>query len=325
MDKDKAKEKDKKEKPKRSWKKLILAGIVFYIFLLAAIALILSPGLETVVVNNAVREYTSLRMTPDQFEQNRTRRRPTVEITEDISIPELPEVIQGLPFIEGGDVIGMIAIESVGIYLPIFYGATHLNLLAGAGTMRPNQIMGRGNYVLAGHHMRDPTLLFGPLMHVEEGHWIQISNGENVYTYRIFERRRIHQSDTWIIDDTEEAIITLFTCDESGYATDFRWMVRGYLVDDSNISQFAGGVTVGGATVVQGDIQITQFASVYLNFREMIHRDMDSQRDLLLWALQVAGIALAVDVLGLILFTGIERKYKEIKKRNEERAKRHLP
>ena len=48
---------------------------------------------------------------------------------------------------------GAIAIPKVNLYLPILLGLSDDSLSTGAGTMRKNQVMGQGNYPLAGHYM----------------------------------------------------------------------------------------------------------------------------------------------------------------------------
>ncbi|MCL2864944.1 MAG: class A sortase [Lachnospiraceae bacterium] len=307
------------DKPKRNWKKIIFAAIVFYIFLFVGIGLIMSPMLETEIVSQAVHRYSVINFSAQELADNHARSRPTVEISEDIAIPELPEIIQNLPEIDRNDIIGFVTIESVGIFLPVFYGATHVNLLAGAGTMRPNQLMGQGNFALAGHHMRDPSLLFGPLLNVREGHWIQLSNGNDVYTYRVFRTELIHQSQVDVIDDTADAIVTLFTCDVPTHGTDFRFLVQGELIDTSEIGHVNITPGIGGVAIAQGQ-EISTFAASFLNYRQRIvttHEELG----MYFWLLQVAGIALAADIVGMLLFLGIERKYQQIKRRNAEKFK----
>lgn len=50
-------------------------------------------------------------------------------------------------------VIGEIAIPDLKINLPIFKGVGNTLLIYGAGTMKDEDIMGQGNYSLAGHNM----------------------------------------------------------------------------------------------------------------------------------------------------------------------------
>ncbi|HZH59858.1 MAG TPA: class A sortase, partial [Metabacillus sp.] len=60
-------------------------------------------------------------------------------------------------------VIGGISIPSVDLNLPIGKGTSSYTLALTAGTMKENQVMGEGNYALAGHHMKREDLLFSPL------------------------------------------------------------------------------------------------------------------------------------------------------------------
>jgi sortase A len=50
-------------------------------------------------------------------------------------------------------VIGSIAILIWVINLPIFRGIGNVELTYGAGTMKPDAVMGKGNYALASHHI----------------------------------------------------------------------------------------------------------------------------------------------------------------------------
>ncbi len=70
--------------------------------------------------------------------------------------------------------IGKISIPELNIELPIFKGLNTQNLTIGAGTMKASQKMGQGNYTLAGHHMKDPNVLFSPLSRAKKGRWSQL-------------------------------------------------------------------------------------------------------------------------------------------------------
>lgn len=60
-------------------------------------------------------------------------------------------------------IIGGIAIHNVKLSLPIYNGLDNTSLLSGAGTMKPDQQMGKRNYALASHSAKDKTILFSPL------------------------------------------------------------------------------------------------------------------------------------------------------------------
>ena len=308
-----SKEKEKREVtvPRHSKGKLIFGALIFYIMLVIGFGLLFSPLLETTLVNATVRQNVSFNFTGEQLAAN-LERQGDINVAEDIAIPELPEVIANIPYVDFHDIIGTISIESVDVYLPIFYGASHINLLSGAGTMLPYQAMGVGNYPLVGHHMRDPSLLFGPIMNVQIGHWIQLNNGVNIYTYRVVRTDLIHQSQVEILDDTRVPTVTLITCDTPTIATDFRFIVQGELIDESSLAEVI--MTPEGLLAT---VETNPYLETYYRVRERnIRGTLPGVRD---WAIRVLGVSFVVLVLGVILFTGIERKYREMKRKNEDK------
>ena len=51
------------------------------------------------------------------------------------------------------NIIGEISIPAIKMTIPIATGVSNTTLALAAGTMRPDQQMGQGNYALAGHNM----------------------------------------------------------------------------------------------------------------------------------------------------------------------------
>lgn len=130
---------------------------------------------------------------------------------------EITSSIRGLIGFDNKSVIGQIIIEDLNMSLPILKGISNSNLLAGAATMVEGQIMGKGNYPLAGHYMKDKNLLFGSLLDIELGTRVKITDKKMVYEYEIY--------DIVIVDDTAfymleqdraytrgKPIISLMTC-----------------------------------------------------------------------------------------------------------------
>ncbi|MFO6497446.1 MULTISPECIES: class A sortase [Bacillus] len=126
-------------------------------------------------------------------------------------------------------VIGRITIKSVDIRLPILKGTTNQNLLFGAATMRPDQKMGEGNYPLAGHHIRQKSLLFGPLLDIKKGARIVITDFKKDYIYSVTSKKVMSEMDAAVVFETKEKQITLITCDKAE-RTDRRLVVKGTLV-----------------------------------------------------------------------------------------------
>lgn len=111
--------------------------------------------------------------------------------------------------------VGFVAVPSVGINLPIFEGVSNENLLFGAGTLKPNQQMGKNNYALASHKTLNDSLLFSPLQYVDLGEYIYTSNQEKIFQYQITDIERIFPTQSEVIEDVKDkTLITLITCND---------------------------------------------------------------------------------------------------------------
>ena len=130
-------------------------------------------------------------------------------------------------------VIGAIAIPSVDLELPIGKGVSEAVILYGAGTMKPDQQLGQGNYALASHYIEGKDILFGPLYNVELGDAILISDASHLYEYTITVKEVILDSDVQVIYDVPgQTLLTLITCAEQGTK---RLLVQGELAKITEI------------------------------------------------------------------------------------------
>jgi sortase A len=126
-------------------------------------------------------------------------------------------------------VIGWIQIPSVNLDLPIFYGVKNNHLFLGAGTMKPEQEMGEGNYALAGHDSRNSKLYFAPIHKIEVGSFIHISDGSYVYTYEVSKVFVVEATAVEVIEDRDTVDeITLVTCTDNGKR---RLIVKGIFIE----------------------------------------------------------------------------------------------
>ncbi|WP_411953817.1 class A sortase [Alkalibacillus sp. S2W] len=111
------------------------------------------------------------------------------------------------------DVLGSITVPSVSMELPILYGTTNESLNVGAGTMKPDQQMGEGNYALAGHNNTNRSLLFAPIRHIEKGDDIILSDGKHQYVYEMVDSEVVEPHRTEVIEDVEgKETLTLVSC-----------------------------------------------------------------------------------------------------------------
>ncbi|MBE7106143.1 class A sortase [Bacillus cereus] len=114
-------------------------------------------------------------------------------------------------------VVATIKIPSVKIKLPIMEGVSNSAMSVGAGTLKPNQQIGKGNYAMASHHMNNPKLLFSPLDRVKKGTSLYLSNGQETYEYVVVEKRIIDAREVDVIEDKEgKNLVTLITCNADG-------------------------------------------------------------------------------------------------------------
>ncbi|MCT0016633.1 sortase, partial [Lactococcus lactis subsp. lactis] len=133
-------------------------------------------------------------------------------------------------------VVGGIAIPDLKINLPIFKGVDNTSLLYGAGTMKEEEVMGQGNYSLAGHNMTgftsDLSILFTPLEQAKAGMTIYVTDKENIYQYKIDKISTVTPDHVEVINDTSgKTEITLVTCADA--EATHRIIVKGTYVDKS--------------------------------------------------------------------------------------------
>lgn len=127
-------------------------------------------------------------------------------------------------------VVGYISIPNVDLSLPILRGATSENLNISATTVLENQIMGEGNYPIAGHRTVHADTLFSPLASVKENDEIYLTNKEYIYKYKVSSIEIVTPESIEVLDQTEEyVVVTLITC--YGKKSEFRRIVKGVLID----------------------------------------------------------------------------------------------
>ncbi|NYV68793.1 class A sortase [Bacillus sp. Gen3] len=203
------------------WRKLMI-----FLLILIGVFLICSPFFKEVIINYMSRHVKPTELTPSQLEEN-NRSSANFDYNA-IKPPSVIETLKGSTSFDKNAVIGQITIKSIHLKLPILKGMTNQNLLVGATTMREDQKMGEGNYPLAGHHMKNQSLLFSPLMNIKQGAIVELTDLKKTYTYKVFEIEIISENDIDVIQETEDKQLTLITCDKAT-ETNKRLMVKAKL------------------------------------------------------------------------------------------------
>ena len=205
----------KRIKSKKNKRKNLLINILAGFLILLSLALIFNSKIRNIFMVWNTNKYQVSQVSKEKLEENNNSEGNfdfnSVKSISSEAVLSAQWDAQQLP------VIGGIAIPEVEINLPIFKGLDNVNLFYGAGTMKPNQKMGEGNYSLASHHIftaeNASQMLFSPLVNAKEGMKIYLTDKEKVYTYDIREVKHVTPDRVDEIEDREGINeITLVTC-----------------------------------------------------------------------------------------------------------------
>lgn len=216
---------------KSTMKKIIYNGI-FVLLLAVALVMIFNRAIKNTVIDSYKPKITRQAIVKAQRHMknatNHHRRQPVSYNFKKVKSLDFQTAVAARMNTRTIQPAGQILIPQSGIHLPIGLGVANQTLALAAGTMRPDQRMGHGNYPLAGHHMVNPKILFGPLYYkTKVGQQIYLTDMKQVYQYRGYRRTFIAATRVDVINQTKRPIVTLVTCDATGKG---RLMIRGRLV-----------------------------------------------------------------------------------------------
>lgn len=190
----------------------ILAGVLF---ILGMILLLESP-IKNYFLNNQKNEVLNelKHLTADEIKANEAKD-ASFDYT-DVKAINAVDVIKANKNHSKLPSIGEISVPSLNMNLPIVKGTTNESMLVSAGTLKPDQKMGEGNYTLASHYSNayNETLLFSPLKRATLGMKIYLSDGEKIYTYEISAIDIVTPDRVDVLNDSYDPIITLVTCED---------------------------------------------------------------------------------------------------------------
>lgn len=128
----------------------------------------------------------------------------------------MPENVPPENTVEPEVVIGAIVIPKIAVLQTIYRGVTIPTLDKGVGwwpgTAMPGNV---GNVVLGGHRVSKKKP-FRNLDQLQPGDEIYLSTEQGDYVYLVDRTLIVSPSDVWIIDQTNEATLTLFACHPPG-------------------------------------------------------------------------------------------------------------
>jgi sortase A len=127
-----------------------------------------------------------------------------------------------------GTLIGRVEVPRLGVSAIAREGADAKTLRRAVGHVTDTALPGeRGNAAFAGH--RDT--FFRKLQHVRAGDEIVVTTEQGRYEYLVRETRVVKPKDVWVLDATDEPILTLVTCYPFNYlgSAPDRFIVRAQL------------------------------------------------------------------------------------------------
>ena len=125
--------------------------------------------------------------------------------------------------------IGTIEIPRINLAHPIFEGVDETVIHWGPGHWPGSAMPGQpGNAVFAGHRVTH-TRPFYDIDLLTPGDQIILHTKDGTFTYRVTGHQIVSAKDTWIVNPTPNATITLFACHPKHSAAQ-RYVVRGELI-----------------------------------------------------------------------------------------------
>ena len=227
-----------KKNKKKTNRKNLLINILAGFLIILSIALIFNSKIRDMFMVWNTNKYQVSQVSKEKLEENQDTEGnfdfDSVKAISSEAVLSSQWDSQKLP------VIGGIAVPEVEINLPIFKGLDNVNLFYGAGTMKRDQVMGKGNYSLASHHIftaeNASQMLFSPLVNAKAGMKIYLTDKDKVYTYEITEVKHVTPDRVDEIEDRDGVKeITLVTCVD--YNATERIIVKGIFKDSKAYSE----------------------------------------------------------------------------------------
>ena len=128
----------------------------------------------------------------------------------------------------GRNAIAVIEIPRIGVRQPVYEGVSLATLHYGPGHWPGTAEFGHlGNAVIAGHRITN-TRPFFDIDLLSPGDQIILTTDTDRFVYEMTEHLIVGPSDTWIAQDTDNAMLTFFACHPKG-SKSHRYVVRARL------------------------------------------------------------------------------------------------
>ncbi len=133
--------------------------------------------------------------------------------------------------LKGKNISGLIEIPKIKVKSAILEGTDDSALKYAVGHYPKLGKPGEGNYVLLGHRNYVYGHFFRNIDRLETEDEVKITVGDTTYTYVVYESFVVKPEEVWVLEKTEEPIVTMITCTPIGTYTD-RLIVRAKLLTE---------------------------------------------------------------------------------------------
>lgn len=228
------------KKKKSGWKTVLLSLFLGLVFIVGLIFTFNEPIKRYLVRNMTKESLTTLQKEKPKVAHKKKKENFDFSKVKPLTFEDIAKERANLKKnLKQVTYLGKIIIPSVHIKLPILEGVSNTVLSIGAGTLKADETMGKGNYALASHNMNDRTTLFSPLVDIQKGALMYTMDDTTVYQYRVQTVRYIQPTDTAVIANQKgKTLLSLITCNYTGSQ---RLLVQGTFVKKMPIAK-AGAV-----------------------------------------------------------------------------------
>lgn len=169
------------------------------------------------IFNRPITNYLIEDFHPVIFRTGEAKQKKAPYKWDDVKPINLFTVIKARLFHPEIQVVGGIYNEKLGLNVPISNGVDSTIYSLCAGTLHPDEQMGKGNYAIAAHNV--PTskdALFSPLYEkAKVGDVLYVTDFNKVYSYKIYSKSTISEHDQGILTPSKEPKLTLITCEDT--------------------------------------------------------------------------------------------------------------
>lgn len=240
----------KLKKPSKKALSRNASTILLIVIFLVGLSLLLYPSISNYVnerhQSRAIATYDAAVSKLDEEDYDayfKAARKYNKKLAENPSAFYEPDAIEGYDKIldvTGTGIMGYVAIEKIGVELPIYHGTSEGVLAAGAGHLEGTSfpIGGKSTHsVISAHRGLPSAKLFTNLDKLEEGDIFTITILNRVITYEVDKISIVLPSQTQDlkIEDGKD-YCTLMTCTPYGINT-HRLLVRGRCIDNSELQK----------------------------------------------------------------------------------------